>query len=190
MASLGDIEFQVINDEQIIHSNTVTQKPVEDEADISDHIKADPLELSLKAYFAGPEDEVRDTYESLVNIANKDKELTYSGATGTYERMAISEISVLKNSSYGNGFECDIKLQQIRVAELQEIEIEVGTDPETGEEIQEEADETPTEKDTEDEEEDTDEADPTTLNLLIEKISGSGDSDEEVEEQYEIPSNE
>lgn len=168
MATLGELEIDVVESDQINYQNTVTDKPVEDGADISDHIKQKPIEITLKCFFSGNE---TDKHNQLVEMRNAEEIFEYSGSLGTYENMAITEITPLKNATYGDGFECDINLKQVRIATLEttEVELELGEDPETGEQLQEDNDESNS-RTSDEEEVDEESADQTTLEMLSNKL--------------------
>ena len=172
-----DVEFKVVPNEQPQYSNKVTQRPVEKEADISDHIKPEPKKLSIRAFFSGPDS--GDKHQELQEMALEEEVFTYEGLFGTYENMAIDEIMPLKKANYGNGFECDIRLQQVMFVEFETVDVELGVDPETGNEVQGE-DSGDRIKDSDDPDSgdvpDEEAADPTTLKLFGEKFSDIYDS--------------
>lgn len=167
MAVLGDLEIDVLDTDQPNYSNTVTQKPVEDGADISDHIKHDPIEFNLKCYFAG--DEALDKHDQLLEMRNQEEVFAYEGSFGIYENMAIVEIMPLKNAKHGNGFECDITLRQVRFVEAETVMIILGEDPVTSNQVQGESEETE-QKSEKSEEKDEETIDSTTLKNLFDKI--------------------
>lgn len=182
MAVLGDLQIDVVESEQPTLTNTVTQRPVEKETDISDHIKQQPIQIQLKTYFADPD--ASGKYDELLSMRDSEEIYTYSGASGIYDNMAIKEISPLKNASYGNGFECSISLMQIRIVELEEVQIQVGVDPVTGEQVQDSVEQSEIEeRQSREDEVDEETADPTSLKVLQNKVtdffSDDGVGDEE-----------
>jgi len=133
MAKLGSMELDVVDSERPQFSNLVTDKPVESGVDIADHIEQKPVNLNLKCYFAVNE---QDKYKQLKKMRNSQNLFTYEGNFETFENMAIQQLSALKNSDLGNGFECDILLKQVRVVEQETTEINLGKDPVTGQQAQ------------------------------------------------------
>lgn len=177
MARLGEVEIDVVETDQPTYPNDVSQKPVEKEADVSDHIKQQPVEIILSCIFAGQE--AMEKHSQLKEMRDEEEVFEYEGSFGLYENMAIVEITPMKNAQFGNGFECQIRLKQVLIAELEETTIELGVDPETGEEIQSDTDETEVEnRDSESEERDEETADQTTLGIMWNKIQGLGGEEE------------
>lgn len=165
MAALGNLVFDVVEQEQPTFTNTITDKPVESGMNISDHIRNEPTTLSIKAIFSGSE--AMDKYSELVEMKDSEELIAYSGGLGTYTNLAIESISPMKDASYGDGYECTITLKQVRIVELQTVNITLGVDPETGEQVQGGTSEDETdEKATGEEEIDEGSADPTSLRIF------------------------
>lgn len=171
MAALGELVFDVVSEEQPSFTNTVTDRPVESGADISDHIRHQPITLSIRAVFSG--DSAMDKYDELIDMRDSEELYAYSGGLGTYVNLAVENVSPMKNASYGDGYECNITLKQVRIVELQTVDITLGVDPETGEQVQGDTSEDETdEKSTEEEEVDEQSADRTSLKIGQDLIEG------------------
>lgn len=182
MARLGDLEFDVAESERPTLQNTVTDRPIENEADISDHIKQNPITLQVTAVFSGRE--ALGKYGQLSIMRASEEVYEYSGAFGIMSNMAIQDITALKDANYGDGYECTISLKQIDIVEPGEAEISLGIDPETGEQVQEDtSDDEVEEKSSEEEEMDEQSADPTTIRVMKNYISGFFTDEEEGEEE-------
>lgn len=176
MASLGDLEIDVVSQDQSTYSNTVTEKPVENQENIADHVIHDPIPLNLKCYFSG--NEANRKHEELKSMRDSDETYTYKGSSGTFKNMVITEVSILKEAQYGNGFECNIALKQVRTASLQTVITQYGKSEEGSEEekqVQGESKETK-EKSKESETKNEESVDETTLEILREKASQYIDS--------------
>jgi len=171
MASLGEVQIDVVESDKVNYSNTVTEKPVENEEDISDHIKQNPIKINLRCYFAGID--AQDKHQNLKEMRDSEELFVYKGSLGTYKNMAIQELSPMKEAQYGNGFECTIVLKQVRIASSQIITVELGTDPATGNQVQGGSSETE-EKDEDSEEKDEESADKTTLGIVKDKVESWG----------------
>ncbi|MCF8020862.1 MAG: hypothetical protein K9L62_15900 [Vallitaleaceae bacterium] len=179
MATLGGLEIDVVEVEQPTYSNTITEKAVEDGADISDHIIRQPIKIKLNTVFSG--NESMEKYDSLISMRDSEELYEYSGAFGDYENMGIESISPLKNATFGDGYECTISLKQVLIVELETIDITLGVDPETGEQVQgEESETSEEEKETESEEIDEESIPDTSLriftNLGIDKFGSEGEN--------------
>ena len=183
MANYGDLEFQVLDNEKVNHSNTVTDKPVEDGTNVGDHIKNNSLKINATVLFSGRD--INEIYNDLVKMKRAEEVYEYNGTLGIYDNIAIENFSTIKNAGYGNGFECTLSLKQIRIVETESIEIKLGTDPETGEQTQGESDsEGGEDKETDEDEIDEESTDPTTIQAITNGIKGFfSDSEEEDVEQ-------
>lgn len=183
MARLGDLEFDVAEVEQPTMTNMVTDRPVENEADISDHIKSEPITFQITAIFSGRE--ALGKYGQLTIMRNAEEVYTYSGAFGNFTNMSIEEITALKDANFGDGYECTISLKQVKIATLEETEVELGVDPETDEDVQEDTDDGEAEnKESEEDEVDEETLPPTSLRIFTNHgLDFFSDEDEEGEEE-------
>ena len=185
MAKYGDLEFQVLSNEKINHTNTITDKPVEDGKNVGDHIKNNSLKINATVIFSGKD--VNSIYEQLVTLKKSRGVYDYTGVFGVYKNMAIENFSTLKDAKHGNGFECTITLKQVRVVKTESIEITLGTDPVTNEQAQGETSENETEEeDSKEDEVDEENAKPTTIRATMDYITGGDEekSNEEVVDSF------
>lgn len=171
MATLGELTFDVVEQEQPGFTNTVTDKPVEDGVNISDHIRPQPVTLNIRAIFSG--ENAMNKYSELIDMRDSEELYVYSGGLGTHVNLAIENISPMKNATFGDGYECSITLKQVRIVELQTVDVTLGVDPETGEQVQGGTSEAETdEKATGEDEVDEASADRTSLKVITDAISG------------------
>ena len=180
MARLGDLEFDVAKSERPTLQNTVTDRPIENESDISDHIKQNPITLQVTAVFSGRE--ALGKYGQLSIMRASEEVYEYSGAFGIMPNMAIQDITALKDANYGDGYECTISLKKVRIATLEETEISLGVDPDTGEAVQGETTDGEAEEETAGEEETDEETLPPTSIKVFENHITDFFSGEEGEE--------
>jgi len=171
MAALGEVVFDAVTEEQPSFSNTITDKPVENGANISDHIRRQPDSLTINAVFSG--NEAMDKYQELLDMRDSDELYAYSGGLGTFVNMAIENISPMKNATYGDGYECTITLKEVRVVELITVQMTLGVDPDTGEQIQgDTSSDEVDEKSSDDIEVDEESADRTSLQIFTDLFTG------------------
>ncbi|HEX3045406.1 MAG TPA: hypothetical protein VHY08_11675 [Bacillota bacterium] len=132
MIILGDLILEVVKEESITEANQVTEKPVENGANISDHIRQDPVKISLSATVAG--DDAESIYQLLEEMRNNQAVFDYWGEQRfePYESMAIESVSLTRNPAISNGHEIGISLKQVRVVEQKTTAVKLGKDPVTG----------------------------------------------------------
>lgn len=131
MIELGNLKLEVIKEEAINESNQVTTKPVEKGADISDHIRQDPVKIDLTATVAG--DDAESLFQQLEEMRNAQEVFDYYGEQRVepYESMAIERVSLSRNPGIANGHEISISLKQVRVVEQKTTSVNLGKDPVT-----------------------------------------------------------
>lgn len=124
--------MEVVGEEAIDESNQVTSKPVESGADISDHIRQDPVKINLTATVAG--DDAESIFQQLEEMRNAQKVFDYYGEQriDPYESMAIESVAFSRNPQIANGHEIRISLKQVRVVEQETTTVKLGKDPVTG----------------------------------------------------------
>lgn len=149
---IDDVLVDVVEEESPTFSNTISEKPVETGSIISDHIENAPLTLTLSCIITGREGEsAADKYERLQEIATEKELVEITGVLQNYSNMAIENLPVVKDTSNKQGFQVEITFKQVRVVEFDTVEVEIGEDPETGEQVQSGADETEKKETEEDE---------------------------------------
>lgn len=124
---VGAIEIDTFTSENHELSSNVTQYPVENGGDISDHITNNPDAFSGNAVvmpvkLINPDttkNRAKDAYEELKRI-NDDKEVvTIVSGLRVYENMHLNSISIPRSSETGNSLVFDISATQIRIANSQ-----------------------------------------------------------------------
>jgi hypothetical protein len=128
---LGNLLLEVVKEESINESNQVTEKPVEKGADISDHIRQDPVKIDLSAIVAG--DDAESLFQQLEKMRNAQEVFDYYGEQRLepYESMAIERVSLSRNPGIANGHEISISLKQVRVVAQKTAAVNLGKDPAT-----------------------------------------------------------
>lgn len=119
---LGDVEFDIIEQENPRDSATVTDNPVESGQDVSDHVKQNPSTISLRGHMT------TDAARKLAILQQYKKEgklLTYIGRN-LYHNMVIKDIDRSHGKDNRYGFSFDIKLKNIRIATAKEVPINVA----------------------------------------------------------------
>ncbi len=132
--TIDGIEFDALIEESVSYDADVPQYPTEKGFNVSDNITLQPETISMKLF-------VTDTPVTWASrhgvtpgrtetVISKLKELYFSKkvvsvvtSSQVYESMAITSISLEKNSDYGNAREIPISLQKIVVTESTTVTI-------------------------------------------------------------------
>lgn len=129
--AIGSVEIDAFMDEEHSQSGSITRYPVEQGADISDHIILDPDTLSIKGIM-GPsklvggetnQNRTRDAYNDLTQLRLSKQLVTVVTGLRVYSDMFISDFNVPRNASNGGSLEFSMKMQQARVVSSQVVQI-------------------------------------------------------------------
>lgn len=128
---VGNIVFDLILGETHNLKNTVTQYKIEDGSNISDHILNDVREGSLSGLFTNFSIEVPGfilnraqlAYDSLEQIWKAKDLVDIFTVYKAYKNMAITNISIVKDSDTGEALIADISFQEVTKVSLQTINI-------------------------------------------------------------------
>jgi len=119
-AILGDVEFSVVEQDDISISAEITDKSVESGQDVSDHVKPKPDILSIKGIIVGPD--ASKKWETLKQYNRTGELLTYINRV-IYGNMAIQDFHPVHGKDIANGYKFSMTLKQVRIAEPREIVI-------------------------------------------------------------------
>lgn len=137
-------------------SNMITEHPVEDGSVICDHVGNEPTILSFDITVTGQEGmSAEDKRDRLLQLTQDKEVIGVTAALFNYEMLVIEEFSPIKDAEIKNGFKADITLKQIRVVELETVDLILGVDPVTSNQAQG-TDDDPEERDPGSEETDED----------------------------------
>ena len=161
MPEYKGIEFDVVTEENLTLDNNVTQHPIEDGADVTDNVELEPTRIRVELTKVGPDAE--ETKEELKEERAGREPGDYFGVEQIepYENMIISSLEIPTDSSIDNGFRATMTLQQIEIAEADEVTVDLGQDPVTGQQAQED------EGEADNREPEEEETDSSTLNDLV-----------------------
>lgn len=122
-----------VTDEDPSYRNQITKKPIEKEADISDHINQDPV--SIRVSFVVNEN-ARDKLDRLEQLRDSKKIYNYQGINRDYKNMAVKGLNTPRNADIKDGFSGSLELQQVRIVEQDTQEVALGVDSVTGNQAQ------------------------------------------------------
>lgn len=120
IAALGDVLLDAVDADNPSHPYEITDKAVEEGENVSDHMKAQPVMLSISGVVVGD-----DAWPRLQRIRQyqKDRELlTYTNRV-IYDHMAIQDINTSHSRDIANGFSFEIVMKRVRIATPKEIQI-------------------------------------------------------------------
>lgn len=112
MAILGGYQIHVVL-EQPEYSVNVTQYPVEDDIDLTDHIERLPTVMTITGEIVGPE--AADIREKLKEAMFSGQRLDYIGRNA-FRQVVISSLNTEHDYRVSNGFRFTMTLQQVRIA--------------------------------------------------------------------------
>jgi hypothetical protein len=144
LAKVGLVQFDCILSETHSGDATVSDHPVEEGSDITDHIRALPEELELNGLVSDtpislkyPEKSPVSTdlaptlkrvdaaYAALQDAKNKGEPVDVITSLRKYSNMAITAFSVTKDAANGNVLNCTLSLRQIIIAKTQTVKLPV-----------------------------------------------------------------
>jgi len=120
VAVLQDVLLDVVEADKPTRTFNVTNKAVEDGANISDHMKEQPTTLSISGLIAGS-----DAWTRLSRIIRyqRDKQLiTYTNRV-VHSNMAITKIDTNHGADTANGVEFTIQMRRVRRARPQQAHV-------------------------------------------------------------------
>lgn len=117
-AKLGGVEFTVVTSESITDSATVTDNPVEDGVNVSDHIKQEPSQLAISGIITG--EYASEQFERIKNHKERGRLVGYIGRN-RYRNMAIESVNKIYDKSNKEGFAFDVSLKEVRVSKAKKI---------------------------------------------------------------------
>jgi len=120
---LGDVEFDVVEDENPKDSATVTDKPVESGQDVSDHAKLNPSIINIRGQMT---EDAAEKLQVLKKYLRERALLKYVGRNA-YDNVVIEDLDRVHGVKNRQGFQFNIKLKQVRIATAKEVEINIAS---------------------------------------------------------------
>lgn len=118
MAKLGSVDIDVVFSDEPKRKATITEHPVEEGSAISDHIRTDPISVSIKGIVTG-----HNAFTKLKKIEAYWKSgtvLNYIHRTA-FKNMVIESFDTAHTVQVGNGFEFTISMREMRIAEASAV---------------------------------------------------------------------
>jgi hypothetical protein len=112
MAVLAGYEIHVIS-ETPDYSVNITQYPVEEDIDLTDHVERLPTVMTITGKILGPE--AANIRAKLIEMMTRGERVDYVGRNA-FRRALIANISTEHDYEVANGFRFTMTLQQVRIA--------------------------------------------------------------------------
>lgn len=120
VATLGDVLLDMVEADNPSHTYEITDRAVEEGENVSDHMKAQPVTLSISGVVVG--DDAWPRLQRLRQYQENCELVTYVNRV-IYTNMAIESIETSHGVDIANGFSFDIQLKRIKKASPKEIQI-------------------------------------------------------------------
>ena len=135
--SIGDVQFDVLLNENIERSADVPQYPVEDGYKVSDAILLSPYTISVTAIisnmpvtwrhrFKNARNRTKTEIDKLVRLYESRALVTYNNRSKIYRNMAITSLSVPKAEDQRESVEVSISLQHVIVTSPKIVDIDAS----------------------------------------------------------------
>lgn len=118
----GEVVFDAVIDESVNEPSEVTDHPVEEGADVADHVKVKPETIPLNGVIAG--DRAEEKLAQLQRFRHERELLTFIGVE-TFHQVVITNISRKRTAQISDGFELSLTLRKVRISKLKEVKISV-----------------------------------------------------------------
>jgi len=133
VAGVGEVSFDTSLSELYVNNADVTDHPVEKGSNITDHIRARPLELSINgvisntpiAFLASlrfPPKRAEVGYFTLLELQKQAKLVKVLTTLDEFDNMAIQSVELDRDASTGNIASIKLSMKQVRLANSLEIE--------------------------------------------------------------------
>lgn len=125
------IQFDAVLNESHQLGSDVTFHPVEDGAQITDHIRKRPDTIQIDGIVSGTpikflasfrvqEDPVSQAYETLRDIMEKSTLVDVVTTLRVYQNMALTSVSITRDADSGNILNASLTLQEVRIVKQDE----------------------------------------------------------------------
>lgn len=123
---IGSIVINAFTSENHVMSSTATKYPVEDGADVTDHIVPNPDTFSGTGIVSRNEADssiIEDSYAELLRIQDERELVTIVTGLRVYTNMHISSVSIPRNAQNGGSLIINIAAAVVRKVESQTVNI-------------------------------------------------------------------
>lgn len=115
-AKFKDVIFSVVTEESITLKNNIASEPVENGEEFSDHVKSDPLPVSITGFIVG--DGAEEKFNKLNSYGKDGVVDTYIGRV-ILTNCVIETFKSTRNKSVSNGYSFDLTLRQVNIGNFE-----------------------------------------------------------------------
>lgn len=145
---LDVLEFDAILSEAHQGDATITDHPVEEGSDISDHVRVEPESLTANVMVTNhpiivgrtlraqpsirggdPNSRAEDAYGFLKELKDGAKVVGFSTTLRDYDNMLISSLGITRDATSGNIADMTLTIRQIKIANTETVEAPEPTNP-------------------------------------------------------------
>lgn len=144
---IGEIELDVIISESATATATITQNPVENGADVNDHMIIQPMTFSMSGivsdtpvkflggiYNGGPNtgnDQSRTAWQALLDLHASKSPFTLEQGLKSYDNVVIQSLSVNQDKSNSRAIVFNASLKELIIVGVEEITADQFIDEQT-----------------------------------------------------------
>ena len=142
--SIGGFEIDAFVTEHYSHSNSVTDIPVEEGGNISDHVKPDPDEIQIQAFIGkaefvvwdgplpessadvppeDPKGRIKQAYFELLRLKEERQPVDVVTGLGTFTGMVITSFEIDREAANGNDLPFSMSFKKVRIVKSDIIKI-------------------------------------------------------------------
>jgi hypothetical protein len=120
LCKLGEVDFNVVGNERPDFFNEVTDRPVENIGNVTDHVENKPIILNIDGHVTGT-----DAGEKIAKLREYyfKKEIVKYIGRNAFSNVVIESLSTEHNNRVANGFTFNITLKEIKIAISERVEL-------------------------------------------------------------------
>jgi len=131
---IGTITFDLVLSENHNFNSIVTEHPIEDGSEITDHIENELENGTLNGLISNfslnagdiTTNRAQDVFEALVALWKEKTTVTITTVLRVYESVVITSMPFMRDSSQGDSLPISISFRKIRIVKLQEVILELS----------------------------------------------------------------
>lgn len=131
---VGSITFDLVLSENHNFNSVVTEHPIEDGSEITDHIENELENGTLNGLISNfsltagdvTTNRAQDVFEAMVALWNEKTPVTITTVLRVYENVVITSMPFMRDASQGDSLPISISFKKIRIVKLQEVVLELA----------------------------------------------------------------
>lgn len=124
---IGAVELDASMEETHVSANQITQFPVEQGVDITDHIRRQPERITIRGMVtdhpiifggAGRSNRSLDAYQTFLKMLDDAQLITVVTTLRQYSNMAIESMEVPRNANLGSAVQVTLNMREVLTSEV------------------------------------------------------------------------